>query len=146
LVVVGVVASLAGGLAPPLLLRGSHAATKHEAPDKEKAYVPFGDEKSKDIVANLLSPNQNRYLKLRITLVTDKAEEKHLTELLKKQSSVLRNALFTYLAGRTVEDIRGTAGVNRVRRELLDEFNRLLYPEGSEKVRDLLFDDFTTQV
>ncbi len=150
LVVVTLAAAAGGGLMPPLLLRGGNAPSTPApaAHTREKAYVPFGDDekKTRTIVANLRAPNQNRYLKLSIMLVTDKGEETHLKELLHKHSAVLRNALFSYLADRTVDDIRGTAGINRVRRELLDQFNILLYPDGTEKIRDLLFDDFTTQM
>ena len=37
------------------------------------------------------------------------------------------------------------AGINRARREIQDQFNTLLFPDGSEKIRDVLVEEFNFQ-
>ena len=37
------------------------------------------------------------------------------------------------------------SGVNRVRREVRDRFNEMLYPDGEERILDVLFDEYVVQ-
>jgi flagellar FliL protein len=133
----------AGFFAPsflPLSQPAGDGKDDHKSRDAAHAFVPFGD-----IVVNLRSANQTRYLKVKIVLVTEKEEERSLGDLLNKNKAFLKNSVIGYLADRTLEEVKGTAGINRIRRELLDQFNALLYKDGPEKVRDLLFEEFFTQ-
>lgn len=149
LLVLGLVALVslgAGFFAPRFVpfLKGSPdgeaAKAKPASKDSEQAFVPFGE-----VVVNLRTATQTRYLKAKIVLVADKEEERPLTELLKKNQAFLKNSVIGYLADRSLEDVKGTAGINRIRRELLDQFNTLLYRDAPEKIKDLLFEEFFTQ-
>lgn len=143
--VVALVALAAGAFAPSFLGKkdGKHDKD-HAAEAKKKGddriIISFGEK-----VVNLRTPNHSRLLKIKILLVVDKAEEKAFKEVLDKKKPFLNNAVISYLADRSLDEIKGTAGINRVRRELLDQFNSLLYPDGEEKIRDLLFEDFVSQ-
>ena len=35
--------------------------------------------------------------------------------------------------------------MNRIRREIRDQFNAMLYPNGEEKIIEILFDEFVVQ-
>ena len=39
----------------------------------------------------------------------------------------------------------GRAGVNRLRREIREQFNAMLYPNGEEPIVEILFDEFVVQ-
>ena len=55
---------------------------------------------------------------------------------------ILRTWLTSHLADKSMEDVRGKAGINRLRREIQDQFNALLFDDGHERVRDVLFEEF----
>lgn len=142
LVLVGL-AAVAAGFVTPLLLVPKPEAKKTaatKAKDTVPALIPFGD-----VSVNLATVSQARYVKVKILLMVDKSDEKAVKELLDKSKPFLKNWLISYLADRSMEDVRGTAGINRIRREILEQFNAMLFPDGSEKLADVLFDDFLVQ-
>jgi flagellar basal body-associated protein FliL len=51
--------------------------------------------------------------------------------------------LIGYLSDKELDEVRGAIGVNKARREIQEQFNRLLFPDGSELIQDVLFEDFT---
>ncbi|MCS7016655.1 MAG: flagellar basal body-associated FliL family protein [Gemmatales bacterium] len=144
-------ASIAGGFALPWLLSGTtsshghsheapHQTPKNHAKDEKTAFVPFGD-----VVVNLHEERLTRYLRLKIVLEVEETEEKHLQELLNKRKAPLKSWLISYLADRTLDEVRGTLGMNRIRREIRDHFNEMLYPDGREVIRQVHFEEFTVQ-
>ena len=50
-----------------------------------------------------------------------------------------------YLQDRTMEQLHGSAGMNKVRREMRDEFNRRLFGDGPEKIKDILLPEYNFQ-
>ena len=101
--------------------------------------IPFGNE---NIVVNLRHASGGRFIRVKLLLVVDATEEKTITELVAKQKPFMKTWLIGYLADQSVEEVLRTTGINRIRREIRDQFNALLFPDGSEKVLDVLFDDF----
>jgi len=51
----------------------------------------------------------------------------------------------TYLAGLSLEDVRGTRNLTRIKKEVLDEFNRILFNEGKPFIERALFKEFAVQ-
>ncbi len=145
LAVVGLVSAGAGFAVPRFLLGGTG---KHEAKGGDArpaltnklALVPFGD-----VVVNIHDERLSRYLRVKIILVVDEAHEKPVKEILDKKKAILKNWLISYLCDRTLEEVKGAGGVNRLRREIQEQFNLLLWPDGAEKIRDVLFDEFVVQ-
>ena len=45
----------------------------------------------------------------------------------------------------SMDDVRGAAGQNRLRREIQNEFNANLYPDGDDRILDILFEEFSIQ-
>ena len=117
-IIVPVVAAGAG-FASSVALFGTKVETETNtsplaAPDAEQsAYIPF------DAVTVNLNQNQlNRFLKISLTLQVRKTEEEEIRKLLDLYRPVLRTWMLSYLSELSLDDIRGAAGQERIRREM----------------------------
>lgn len=128
---------------------GGHAAGGHGAADakaEEKkvidgpCFVPFGR-----IVVNLNDPTLTRYLSIEVTLQADGLDEEDVKLAVESRKPILQTWLTSHLADKSVEDVRGKVGVNRLRREIQDNFNSLLFTDGRERIQDILFEEFHVQ-
>lgn len=141
---VGVIA-IGGGAAVPWFVLKENPSPKKEVVDKDRKsdLVPFGD-----VVVNLGGDTDGRltrYLRVKIVLVIEDISEKAMNEVLSKQKAFLKNWLISYLSDQSIQDVGRAAGVNRVRREIRDQFNAMLFPDGAERIQDILFDEFVVQ-
>src|SRR4051812_48185609 len=140
LVVVGVCSLGAGVLVPRYLV----GAAKHEAEAPKlaakQAFIPFGE-----VVVNLSEERLTRYLRVKLVLLIDGNREKEDTARITKSKAILKSWLIAHLRDKSLKDVSGTAGVNRVRREIVEEFNALLGASGTELVQDVLFEEFVIQ-
>jgi flagellar basal body-associated protein FliL len=147
MIVVAVLAVGAGFAMPRLFLAGGAAKPPAEKETKKPAIVPFGE-----VVVNLGGADEEktptrltRYLRVKIILVVDGKEEKVTADHIQKQKAYLKSWLISFLSDQSVQDVSRATGVNRVRREIRDQFNAILFPDGAEKVLDVLFDEFQVQ-
>lgn len=140
-IVLVLVALLAGGsgfAVPHFLAHDTHSqkpVVEHEA--KQPAVMPFGD-----VVVNLGEDRLNRYLRIKILLVIDGSQEKVITEHFNKQKAYLKSWLIGFLSDLSLQEVSRAAGVNRLRREIRDQFNAMLWPDGRELIYEVLFDEF----
>jgi flagellar protein FliL len=141
LIIVSVVASAAGFFVPRLLMHDAMTPA-HQLPDAElkPVVLSFGE-----VVVNLGEERLTRYLRLKIMLVVDGAHEKSVQEHLEKQKAFLKSWLIGYLSDLSLQEVSRAVGVNRLRREIRDQFNAMLWPDGRELVQDVLFDEFVVQ-
>ena len=58
---------------------------------------------------------------------------------------ILRNWLLSKISDLDLDDIRGGAGQNRLRREIREQFNAVLCPDGYDEIHDVLFEEFNVQ-
>jgi flagellar basal body-associated protein FliL len=149
---VAVVSAGAGFAVPALLLGGSSAPAEHEPADGahktpakathdlEWTTVPFGEG-----VANLDDNRMTRYLRVKFALAVDKKDATIVQHVVEERKMLLKTWLIGYLQSKQVEDERGTAGFNRVRREIQDQFNQMLFPGDEEKIKEILFEEFNVQ-
>lgn len=153
--IIGLVAG-AAGFALPQVMSGGAAGhkreethdskhepapeAKQEASGNQQTFVPFGD-----VIVNLAEERLTRYLRVNLTLLVDGTNGPVVKEAVDKNKTILKNWLIGYLSDKSLEEVRGAAGVNRSRREIQDHFNSLLFPDGSDKIRDVLFEEFTVQ-
>ena len=150
-----ITAVVAGGLgaAVPYFLPANlqpgqgHAAevvdiAEHASPAVEikPAFVPFGE-----VVVNLDDGRLNRYLDVTITLQVNEHEKDDISTKVKANEAVLKNWLISFLSDQDMEDIRGAIGQNRLRREIRDQFNTLLFPDGRDRINQILFEKFAVQ-
>lgn len=113
--------------------KGGESASAATGPQ----FVSFGR-----IVTNLNEPSLTKYLSLEITLLTEGKDESAVKSAVESRMPILRTWLTGHLADKSMEDVRGKVGVNRLRREIQDQFNALLFDDGRERVRDVLFEEF----
>jgi flagellar FliL protein len=151
-VVLGVVGLLVtgAGAAVPLMLPAKEASASgkgrgsegegHRSGQEKPAFIPFGD-----VVVNLAEDRLTRYLRVKLVLVVDHSEEKEMTEEVTKNKAILKNWLIGYLSDKSLKDVNGAAGVNRLRREIQEQFNSLLGAGKVDKVSDVLFEEFVVQ-
>jgi flagellar FliL protein len=137
----GVLALAAGVAVPYLLVHGStaedHAKNEEAAESGKRAFLPFGE-----VVVNLNEDRLTRYLKVKVLLVVAEKDEKAITDLIQKHKPALKNWLIGHLSDKSLQEVSGAAGVNKLRREIWHEFNKELYPDGSEKILDIFFEEF----
>jgi flagellar basal body-associated protein FliL len=134
--------AIAGGFSLPLYVFPSNASKKppqHEEAGKV-ALVSFGD-----AVVNLGEERLTRYLRVKIILVVNEANEKSVTALVAKHKPFLKSWLISYLSDQSLQEVTGAASFNRIRREVLDRFNAMLFPTGPELIQDILMDEFVVQ-
>ncbi len=143
----GLLALAAGGAVPYFLLYSpghsdsSKSEEQHGQGSTDKhAYVQFGE-----VIVNLNEDRLTRYLKVKILLVCDAREEKALTDLVQKRKPLLKNWLIAHLSDKSLQDVSGASGVNKLRREIWHQFNTELYSDGSEKILDIFFEEFVVQ-
>lgn len=146
---IGIVAA-GGGFAVPFFLPMGESAKTAEAdprppgltariPD-EVAFVPFGE-----VTVNLDDGRLSRYLRLSFSLQVEKTDQLAVTKLIEEKKAILQNWLLSHLSDKGMDDIRGAAGQNRLRREIQDQFNTTLFPDGYDRVYDVLFEEFNVQ-
>jgi flagellar FliL protein len=145
LLVLVALAAVGGGASLPWIM-GGHRHDAHtdkkkgEAPKSKQVAVPF-----ENVVVNLGDDRLSRFLRVKIMVAVEEVEAKEITELLATQKAFLKSWLIGYLSDQSTQEITRKVGVNRIRREIRDEFNARLFPDGEEKIIDILFDEFMVQ-
>lgn len=119
----------------------SHAeAPPSPAEVTKPAEVDFGQ-----VVVNLDEGRLNTYLQVNIKLQVSEKDKETITTKVDASRAVLTNWLISYLSDQDKEDIRGSMGQNRLRREICDQFNTVLFPDGYDRIDQVLFTQFVVQ-
>jgi flagellar FliL protein len=118
----------------------SHAASndKSHAPAAAKQETTYYD--LDEFIVNLdKGDKQPNFLKTSVSLQLSSAE---LATKIKLKIPVIRDAFQTYLRELRADDLRGAAGIFRLREELLLRVNMIMTPD---KVEDILFKEILVQ-
>jgi len=103
-------------------------------------------EEFEPVLANLDEPGVTRYVRVTITLeMSSELDEIKGREFLGTKKMLVRDWLTTYLAGLSLEDVRGSRNLNRIKKDVLDECNKLLFPKGQPFVERIFFKEFAVQ-
>lgn len=143
-----VMVSAAAGFAVPTILNAKPDEKKKDdtltmdlpEPTGKPGFVSFGE-----TVANLNDGRMTRYLRLGVTMQVDEAQVTAIEELYTKREAVLKNWLLSHISDKSMDDIRGASGQNRLRREIQEQFNTVLFPDGIDRIQDVLFEEFNVQ-
>ncbi|HOO52199.1 MAG TPA: flagellar basal body-associated FliL family protein, partial [Alphaproteobacteria bacterium] len=92
-----------------------------------------------DLIVNLTSTGQPRYLRLSIQLELASEEDMKKVEMVMPR---VIDQFQTYLRELRVEDLRGSKGIYRLQMELLARVNAAAYPV---EVKDVLFQEILIQ-
>jgi flagellar basal body-associated protein FliL len=131
----------AGGAVPWLFIHQELAEKKPAEKETLRPTVIAFD----PVVVNLGDERLTRYLRVKLLLVVDESEAKEANEVLQRQKPFLKSWLIGYLSDQSLLEVSRAIGVNRIRREIRDQFNAFLYPDGTERIHDILFDEFWVQ-
>jgi flagellar basal body-associated protein FliL len=115
---------------------------------KEEARIEQGDFRYIDldpIIVNLNEPRLARYVRAAITITLKKENEKTARKVIEGNMPKLKNWLTLNLAGRTLEDVRGTKNLNALARDIQDAFNQQLWPDQPPQIEGILFKEFAVQ-
>ena len=111
------------------------AKARKEAAKKSQGYIynmePF--------IVNLADPNQQRYLKIRISL---ESKEIIVNEEYEKRLPQLRDMILTLLSSKSYKDISDSDGKNKLREEITSKLNQLL---SNFQVKAVYFTEFMIQ-
>jgi flagellar FliL protein len=130
---------LIGGAAAFFLMSGSKTDEKKEAAAEEgidkPVYYPLGD-----MIVNLSGEGKRpNYLKVKVTLELANEKDMQLMDLIKPR---IVDNFQVYLRELRMEDLRGSAGMYRLREELLMRVTEAAQPI---RVRDVLFQEMLVQ-
>ncbi len=138
LIVVSICSLGAGILVPRYLVGGGKSESPK--PAAKQAFVPFGE-----VVVNLSEERLTRYLRVKLVLLIDGNHEKETTETITKSKAILKSWLIGHLTDKSLKEVSGGTGVNRLRRQILDQFNVLLGASESDLIQEVLFEEFVIQ-
>lgn len=127
---------------PPGASGASDTAATPTAPDASGAYQYFDIE---PITINLDEPRLARYVRATITLAFEAKNDSEVRAQVAKRMPELKNWLAVYLAGRTLDEVRGAQSLNRVRREICDAFNEQIWPQQAPRIHHVLLKEFAVQ-
>ena len=98
------------------------------------------------VVANLDEPGVTRYIRVALTLeINSEVDEKKGIAYLEKKMPLITNWLTIYLAGLSIEDIRGNRNLKRIQSQILNAFNETLFPDSKPQIKHILFKEFAIQ-
>ncbi len=97
------------------------------------------------IIVNANEPRLQRYIRAAITLVIRRENELQVNDLLAKRKDEVKNWMITYLSGCSLEEVRGPRNLNRVRREIHDSLNEMLWPNQKPLIDNVLLKEFQVQ-
>lgn len=144
------------GIAAPMVLSGEEADEndsgkgKQELRSLELMDIPEANEKLAfvefdEVVVNLNDSRYSRYLSCKFSLQISEPQLDAIQKLIDERSVMLKNWLIAHMRDKKLDEVRGMAGQNTLRREIHDRFNEILFSDGIERIQDVLFEDFKVQ-
>lgn len=154
-----VTAGITGGFALSQLIgghpgAGTDAQPGEDRPDNpEVLLAPPGTENSswsydkiEPVVANLDEPGVTRYIRVTVTLeISGQVDRAKMETFLSEKNAVLKDWLTTYFAGLSLEDVRGSRNLARIKREIQERLNEMLFADGRPLISRVLFKEFAVQ-
>ena len=111
-------------------------------PDAAKPW-PF---ELKPIVANLNEPGSTRMIQVAVVMeISGDMDEELGKEFLEEKKLYLRDWLGTYLAGLNLEQVKGASSQNRMKVEIKEDFNEILFPDSKPLINRVMLKDYTIQ-
>jgi flagellar basal body-associated protein FliL len=122
-----------------------------EGSKKESAHVPSSPDSPwlfelEPVVANLDEPGVTRYVRATLILEMSPAlSDSKGSGVLDDHKAAMRNWVTIYLAGCTLDDIRGRKNLVRIQAEIKDAFNDMIFKDAKPMIKGVLFKEFQIQ-
>lgn len=98
------------------------------------------------VVANLDEPGVTRFI--RTTVILEMAAEMDVTlgtTFLEEKVPYMIDWMTTYLAGLTIEEVRGSQNQSKIKTQIRENFNEILFPDSDPLINHVLLKDFAIQ-
>jgi len=142
-----IIVAVGGGVAAPIVIGQMRSVERPEDeavvppdPDEEVVFIEFDE-----VTVNLDEARFSRYLRINFSLQVAESQQLEVTKKVDAKKSILKNWLQVHVAEKSTDDLRGKFGRNRLRREMHDYFNKVLFNDGIERIQDVLFSEFHVQ-
>lgn len=107
----------------------------------------------KAVIGNLDEPGVTRYLRVSVTLIMsqemDRIKGNEFLDGVEEESAgkkdILIDYLSDYISGLTLEKVRGQKNRRRIKKEITEGFNELLFPDSKPYVNAVLLKEFAVQ-
>ncbi|MFP4356321.1 MAG: flagellar basal body-associated protein FliL [Phycisphaerae bacterium] len=148
--VTAVVASLAGVGVTMLIRSGGPSSAEAGQPVPDVLDAPpeddfdFSYHTFDRITVSLKSDRGHSYLIAVIVLKVKTNYMEAVQARLDEKKREVKDLMITYLGGLTVKDVLGSTNQNRIKRELRDKLNNLLWPKRRPGIYAVMFDEFQT--
>ena len=98
------------------------------------------------VVVNLDVPGVTRYLRASITIeLSPDIDSEQGTVFLGEKALILRDQLRTYFADLGLEQVRGRRNLDRIKKQIREIFNELLFPDGKPYITGIFLKEFAVQ-
>ena len=97
------------------------------------------------VVANLNEPGITRYVSASLTLQMSSADEKETRAYLDEKTPILRNWLYIFLSGLSIDNIQGDKNLKSIQSQICDGFNQELFPDSKPQIKQILIREFPVQ-
>ena len=137
--------------AKPKKASSGHGGGGHGGGEAAKTNAPSSPDQSwffdcDPVVANLDEPGVTRYVRATLIIeMSPEAEYEETNALLEEKKALMRNWLTIYLAGCTLDDIRGRKNLVRIQSEIKDSLNDMLFKDSKPLISKILFKEFQIQ-
>ncbi len=118
---------------------------EESAAGESRSDVQYTYYEMEPIIVNLDEPRLARYIRASVVLAVRGENYKAVTELAEKKKPEMKSWLTVYLAGCTLEDVRGPKNLNRICREVQEAFNQELWPNSKPLIEKVLLKEFAVQ-
>jgi flagellar basal body-associated protein FliL len=106
---------------------------------EQSGLIEFGG-----LIVNLNDERLNRYLRINLVVQVDPSRHQVINDLVDRKREVMKNWLIKTLSDYTLDEVRGKAGQDAIRKELSTGLNTLLGSEP-DAIQDVLFTEFNVQ-
>jgi flagellar basal body-associated protein FliL len=141
----GFMARSATAAAAPAQASQTTQPAEEPAAGEAKSDVQYTYYEMEPTIVNLDEPRLARYIRASIVLAVKGENFKAVSELVDKKKPELKSWLTVYLAGCSLEDVRGPKNLNRICREVREAFNEQLWPGGKPQIEKVLLKEFAVQ-
>jgi flagellar basal body-associated protein FliL len=129
----------------------AHGEKKGEAVHEQDAQDQAGEyvyHEFPPIIVNPNTPRLERYVRATVVLAVKKGDSKaakHAAARIEEKKPEMISWLTVYLAGCTLEELRGPKNLNRIRREVQEAFNDHLFRDAKPLIDHVLFKEIAIQ-
>lgn len=104
------------------------------------------DYQIESVVACLDEPSLSRYVRIALTLqMAPSFDKENGIKFLDSNQPILRDWLTTYLAGLSLVQVQGSRNLEKIKLEIFENFNRILFKDKKPLIDKILFKEFVVQ-